>query len=213
MFTGLIEDIGAISGLRPQGDGRRIAIRTAIPLHEVKLGDSIAVNGACLTAETLAADVFEVVAGRETLERTTVGDLRVGQHVHLERALRLGDRLDGHLVQGHVDGIGRVIRAYDAKESWVLWLELPTRLSRYVAEKGSICLQGVSLTVNEVSGPTARVNIVPHTRRATRLADLRPGDRLNVEVDVLAKYVERMVGPGDSSGSETWQKLGLGPKH
>lgn len=211
MFTGLIEDVGSIVGVTPQGNGARLRIRTAIPLAEVHKGDSIAVDGACLTAESWEGDTFEVVAGRETLERTSLRGVTPGRKVHLERAMKLGDRLDGHLVQGHVDGVGTVIRSYEARESWVIWVELPTELTRFVAEKGSICLDGVSLTVNEVSGATARVNIVPHTAAVTLLGARRTGDRMNVEVDVIAKYVERLLGPGAASGGgAAWlRKLGM----
>lgn len=193
MFTGIIEDVGTLVRVTPEGGGRRLGIRTAMPLGEVRIGDSIAVRGACLTVERHAGDVFEVVAGQETLAATTVGALREGSRVHLERALQLGARLDGHLVQGHVDGVGRVIRSEDARESWVLWVDVGAELAPYVATKGSICLDGVSLTVNEVDGSAARVNIIPHTARETCLGDLRPGDRVNVEVDLLARYVARLL--------------------
>ncbi len=211
MFTGLIEDVGEVVGTVPVGNGRRIRVRTGIELADVALGDSIAVNGACLTAEALDSDVVEVVAGKETIQRTTVGELRPGSRVHLERALRLGDRLDGHMVQGHVDGMGKIVRSYGDRETHVLWVDLPDRLSRYVAEKGSICIDGVSLTVNEVSGTTFRVNVVPYTADATLLGARRPGERVNIEVDVLAKYVERLLGtaPGADKTWEQLQRLGV----
>lgn len=193
MFTGLVEDVGTLVRIQPQGSGRELAIRTRLPIPEIAVGDSIAVDGACLTAERFEADTFIAVAGAETLAHTTLGDARIGRSVHLERALRLGDRLGGHLVQGHVDGTGRVTSARQERESWVMWVELDPALIRFVAPKGSITLDGVSLTVNQVDGASLRVNIVPHTARVTRLGGLRAGDRLNVEVDVLAKYVERLL--------------------
>jgi riboflavin synthase len=196
MFTGLVEDVGEIVGVRPTGRGRSLEIKTALPVQELMLGDSVAVDGACLTVDAKGVDRFVAVAGRETLARTTLADARPGRAVHLERALKLGDRVGGHLVQGHVDGVGRLERVESGSESVVLWIALSAELARYVASKGSICLDGVSLTVNELDGCRARVNVVPHTARVTRLGALRAGDTLNVEVDVLAKYVERLLGGG-----------------
>lgn len=208
MFTGLVEDVGEIVGVSPQGDGLRLRLRTRIPLGEVAIGDSIAVDGACLTAERLTGDVFEVVAGRETLDRTTLREARQGRKVHLERALRLGDRLGGHLVQGHVDGTGRVTRSFQASESWVLWIDVGP-LARYVVPKGSITIDGVSLTVNEVQGDTVRLNLIPHTVAVTRLGGLRVGDEVNLEADLIARYVERLLGGhlGDSDLLSRLQRL------
>jgi len=205
VFTGLVEDIGTIAAIRPRGVGRALSIRTAIPLEEVSLGDSIAVNGACLTAESFDSDTFIAVAAAETLAKTTLGALRVGARVHLERAMRLGDRLDGHLVQGHVDGTGQVSSIRDQRESIVLWVGLPAELARFVAPKGSIAIDGVSLTVNEVHDTGFRVNLVPHTAAVTRLGELRSGAAVNLEVDVLAKYVDRLLGGG--AGGLTLDKL------
>ena len=194
MFTGLVEDVGTVVHVTPRGAGRSLAIRTRIPLDEVRIGDSIAVNGACLTAEQCQGEVFTALAGRETLTRTTLGGLRAGETVHLERALKLGDRLGGHLVQGHVDGVGEVRRSVDAGESWILWVAVPEGLARYVAEKGSLCVDGVSLTVNELADGAVRLNLVPHTAASTRLGSLRAGAAVNLEVDIIAKYVERLMG-------------------
>jgi len=207
MFTGLVEDVGTIVSVARQGDGRELTIRTALPMAEVALGDSIAVDGACLTVETLGADRFTAVAGRETLDRTTLCHAAPGARVHLERALRVGDRLGGHLVQGHVDGVGRVVRVEPARESLVLWIEAPPELARYVAPKGSVTVDGVSLTVNEVDAARFRVNIVPHTARVTRLGGFTAGVPVNLEVDVLAKYVERLLGLPPPDGGLTFDKL------
>lgn len=198
MFTGLVEDIGTLSSIRPSGAGVRLTIRSGLPLDEVKLGDSIAVDGACLTAEAFEDGGFVVVAGRETLVKTSLAGAKPGRRVHLERAMRVGDRLDGHIVQGHVDGVGTVLSMDERQESWVLWMRVPPDLTKFVAPKGSITLDGVSLTVNEVVGERCRVNIVPHTARVTRLATFRPGQRVNIEVDVLAKYVERLLQSRDA---------------
>ncbi|MBN2800142.1 MAG: riboflavin synthase [Deltaproteobacteria bacterium] len=210
MFTGLVEDAGTLAAVRPLGSGVVLEIRTGLPLGEVKIGDSIAVNGACLTVESVGADRFSVTAARETVEHTTLGGLRPGAALHLERAMRLGGRLDGHLVQGHVDGVGRVQRSTIERESVVLWVEVPRDLERYVAAKGSICLDGVSLTVNEVRGSAIRVNLIPHTGAVTHLAALRAGDRLNVEVDVLARYLERLFGADARRGDVTMDALARG---
>jgi riboflavin synthase len=205
VFTGLIEDVGTIRSVQPAGRGSRLTIATSIPLEEVALGDSIAVDGACLTADSFVPGAFVAVAARETLARTTAGRLRAGDRVHLERALRLGDRLDGHLVQGHVDGQGTVLSNDERQESWVLWVRLPTELARFVATKGSITIDGVSLTVNEVHTDRFRVNIVPHTARVTRIASFRPGQPVNLEVDVLAKYVDRLL--GSTEGPDLMDRL------
>ena len=193
MFTGLVEDVGTVASVRPEGNGHSLVIRTAIDTAGITLGASVAVDGVCLTATATTKDTFTAVAGRETVERSTLRHLRAGRKVHLEQALRVGDRLGGHLVQGHVDGVGQVLRSTSERESHVLWVELPREIERYVAAKGSICLDGVSLTVNQLDGLSARVNVVPHTAKSTRLGGLRAGDFLNIEVDILAKYVERML--------------------
>ncbi|MBA2321668.1 MAG: riboflavin synthase [Deltaproteobacteria bacterium] len=208
MFTGLVEDAGVVTSITPRDGGRVLAVRTRIPLAEVRVGDSIAVDGVCLTAETVGGDVFTAIAGRETLAVTTLDDVRVGRTVHLERALAVGDRLGGHLVQGHVDGVGRVRSAARAGESWIVWVTPPPDLARYIAVKGSICIDGVSLTVNELDGDDFRVNLIPHTTAVTRLGDLRAGDRVNLETDVLAKYVERLLGRGPGLDADTLRRWG-----
>lgn len=225
MFSGIVEDLGVLVSATPRGAGRTLVIRTRLPVDTasdlrgegtrpgLRLGDSVAVNGACLTVEALSRpDQFTVSCGRETLERTTLGRARPGDRLHLERALRLGDRLDGHLVSGHVDGIGSVLSVEHQQESIVVWVEVPAELASFVAEKGSICLDGTSLTVNEVRQRALRVNLIPYTADATTLASRRPGDSLNVEVDLIARYVARLLEPvlGEPSaqaGGLTREKL------
>lgn len=197
MFTGLVEETGEIVAITRRDNARVVRIRTAIPLSEVAIGDSIAVDGACLTVAEKAGETFTAVAGRETLDKTRLGAARAGDRVHLERALRVGDRLGGHLVQGHVDGLGTVVESRPAGESHVIRIELPEALARYVAAKGSVTVDGVSLTVNEIEGRVFRVDVVPHTAEVTTLATRSPGERVNIEVDVLAKYVERLLGAGE----------------
>jgi riboflavin synthase len=211
MFTGLVEDIGTVVAVSPKGNGRLLTLRTAIPLSDVALGASIAVNGVCLTAEGFSGDTFTVTAGKETLDVTTVGGLKKGRRVNLERALRVGDRLGGHLVQGHVDGVGQVKTVTRDRESLVVWVDVPKPLRRYVAVKGSITVDGVSLTVNELSGGAFRVNLIPHTVGETTLGERGPGNPVNLEVDLLARYVERLLAePGESLTFERLRDLGYG---
>jgi len=207
VFTGLVEDLGEVVAVTPRGSGVQIAIRTSIPLSDVSIGDSIATDGACLTAETIQGDVFTAVAASETMALTTLKGITAGRKVHLERAMTMGGRFGGHLVQGHVDGVGVVVRAEQAAESRVLWIELPASLSRYVAAKGSICVDGVSMTVNEIEGHRFRINAVPHTQGVTKLGSMSTNDRVNVEVDILAKYVERLLGGARADGGVTLEML------
>jgi len=193
MFTGLVEDNGEIVAIVPAQGGRALRIRTRIPLGEVAVGDSIAVDGVCLTVESTSGDTFTATAGRETLSRSSLAQVRAGRKVHLERALPIGGRLGGHLVQGHVDCAGTVVESRSDGESWVLWIDIPGAEARYVAAKGSICVDGISLTVNEIRDTRFRVNIVPHTAAVTHITRCAPGDRVNIEVDILAKYVERLL--------------------
>jgi len=203
MFSGIVRDVGTVVGATPEGNGRRLFVQSAFPSvgsDAVSLGDSISVNGACLTVDTLAPDGFEVVLGRETIDRTTLGGLAVGSRVNLERSLRLSDRLDGHLVAGHVDGVGSVRSATREAESIVIWIDTPAEIVRYVAEKGSITVDGVSLTVNEVRGEGFRVNVIPFTAANTTLGRLDAGARVNLEVDLVARYVQRLLTGGSEPG-------------
>jgi len=196
VFTGLVEGTGQIVAVEPVGKGHVLRIETSLPVAEFEIGESIAVDGVCLTVEETKGSVFSVIAGSETLALTTLDESTKGRDVHLERALQLGGRLGGHWVQGHVDGVGRVTAADRVGESLVLWFEIADHLMRYVTSKGSICIDGVSLTVNEISADSFRVNIVPHTQRVTRLGVAQPDDRVNIEVDILAKYLETLVSRG-----------------
>lgn len=227
MFSGIIADIGTVIAVRPCGNGRVLEIRTSFEVappgaagvgiadrNRVGAGDSIAVNGVCLTVDAVRPPgVFSVSCGAETLDCTNLGQLRPGGKVHLERALRLGDPVDGHLVLGHVDGVGRVREARRVRESLVLRIEAPGELGRYIAVKGSIAVDGVSLTVNEVAGSLFRVNIIPYTAEHTCLGALTPGDAVNIEVDMIARYLERLLGTDRARGGlspERLQALGFG---
>jgi len=193
MFTGIIADIGTIADKQDREGGLRLRIATkALDMSDVQPGDSIAVNGVCLTAIKLEANSFTVDVSKETL-RCTVGLEQLGAHVNLEKALRLADRLGGHLVSGHVDGVGEVLDFINLGESWKLSVGAPKELAKYIAAKGSITINGVSLTVNRVEGAVFEVNLIPHTLQQTTLKDLHPDSRVNLEIDMIARYVERMM--------------------
>ena len=194
MFTGLIEDIGVVETSERTDDGARLRIASALTT-ELELGDSIAVNGCCLTATALDSDHFETEAMNQTLEVTALDSVEQGSRVNLELAMRVGDRLGGHIVQGHVDGVGTVTSVEDDGFARRVRVNLPTQLLLYVVDKGSITLGGVSLTIAEVGDTWAEVSLIPDTLERTNLGDLAPGDRLNVECDVVAKYVERLMSP------------------
>lgn len=194
MFTGIIQAVGKIAALEPKGADLRVRIATGkLDLGDVRLGDSIAVNGVCLTAVELPGDGFWADVSGETLARTTLGELRVGQAVNLEKALTPTTRLGGHLVSGHVDGIGTVVRRWEDGRSVRFRVRAPDELAKYIAQKGSICVDGISLTVNAVEGAEFELNIVPHTLQETTMGGYAAGTRVNLEVDIIARYLERLL--------------------
>lgn len=194
MFTGIIGAIGEVVGLQQRGGDVRLRIRTGkLDLSDVAMGDSIAVNGVCLTAVELPGDGFVADVSRETLSLTSLGRLKPGSAVNLEKALTLATRLGGHLVSGHVDGLGTVIERHDDARSVRFTIEAPEELARYIAHKGSITVDGTSLTVNAVSGRRFELNIVPHTLQETIMDGYAPGWRVNLEVDLIARYLERLL--------------------
>ncbi len=195
MFTGLIEEVGTLRDVRRSTAGA--AMRVECALSDLALGESVAVDGACLTVTRLRPDGFDCDASAETLSCTTLDDASTGRRVHLERALRLGKRLGGHLVSGHVDGVGHLVARRAEGDAARVTFEVPDRLAPFVASKGSVCIDGVSLTVNEVDGSRFGVVLVPFTLNETTFVERPVGARVNVEVDVLAKYVARLLGrPG-----------------
>jgi riboflavin synthase len=192
MFTGIVAAKGSVRAAVATDKGARVTIAAGgLDLSDVRVGDSIAVDGCCLTAIELAADAFAVDVSQETMD-CTVG-FAVGRSVNLEKALRLSDRLGGHLVSGHVDAVGEVRRFEAMGESWLLEVRVPEALARYLARKGSVTVNGVSLTVNRAQGTRFAVNLIPHTLAVTNLKELRPGSRVNLEVDLVARYVERLL--------------------
>ncbi len=194
MFTGLIQDVGTIESLDRGTDGARLRIATSLAA-EIELGDSVAVNGVCLTATTIDAHGFETEAMNQTLEVTSLGGLEVGGGVNLELAMKASDRLGGHIVQGHVDGVGEVVSIEDDGFAKRLRIALDPGLLRYAIDKGSITLDGVSLTIADLGESWVSVSLIPETLERTTLGDAAPGRKLNVECDVVAKHVERLVGP------------------
>jgi riboflavin synthase len=193
MFTGLVARAGVLAGRAARGPGARLVVRGAFADEPLALGESIAIDGACLSVVALHADGFEVDASAETLSRTTLGQLALGRKVNLERALRAGDRLGGHLVTGHVDAVGSLVDRHAVGEALHMSFALPRELSRFVAEKGSIAINGVSMTVNAVGAGTFDVAVIPITQQATNLGVLGVGERVNLEVDLIARYVARAI--------------------
>ncbi|HKM60929.1 MAG TPA: riboflavin synthase [Acidisphaera sp.] len=196
MFTGLISALGTIRAIRPIGQDRDMRLTIAAPWPDVAaipVGASIACSGCCLTTVAVGADTFDVEVSAETLARTTLGRWREGTRVNLERSLRLGDELGGHLVSGHVDGVGEAVSVAPENGSHRWVFRVPVDLARFIAVKGSIAVDGVSLTVNEVGRDSFGVNIIPHTAEVTGFSVLRPGDAVNIEIDMLARYVARLA--------------------
>jgi riboflavin synthase len=194
VFTGLIQDIGTVESIDAGSDGARLRVATALG-KEIALGDSIAVNGACLTAVAVDETGFETEAMNQTLEVTALSAIDAGDRVNLELAMRASDRLGGHIVQGHVDGVGELAAAADDGFARRVRVALGPELLRYAVDKGSITLSGVSLTIAELGAEWVEVSLIPETLERTNLGDLTPGSKLNVECDIVAKYVERLMGP------------------
>jgi riboflavin synthase len=202
MFTGIIEDKGKVLRVEYQGQGKRLNVELPPYLTEVQLGDSININGVCLTIVEKKEQVIELDLSQETLQKTILGELREGDQVNLERALRLTDRLGGHIVTGHIDGIGMIVGKRKERDFFQLRIRIPESVSRYVVQKGSIAIDGTSLTVNKYQEGEIQMTLIPYTIEKTTLRDKQVGDRVNVEADILGKYVEKLFGRGDrKSGS------------
>ena len=198
MFTGLIEGIGKISGIRRTRNEMKIAVTPLFDTGDSRLGDSISVNGVCLTITEMREGSLSMDVSGETLSRSTLGLLKVGDHVNLERALRLMDRLGGHLVTGHVDGIGKILKKEQVQTSWMIRIGIDEALSRYTIEKGSVAVDGISLTINACENSYFEVNIIPQTGMMTTLLRKKIGDPVNIETDLIGKYVEKLFSKGRS---------------
>jgi len=202
MFTGIIEDIGTVEAVAERGGSAHLAVATAIPLQTLKIGDSIAVNGACLTVVAITGRLFKADVSAETLSKTNLRTLRRGDRVNLERACALGSPLGGHFVLGHVDTVGRIAERSERSGSLLFAIEIDEDTGRYIVAKGSVAVDGISLTVNRHERNRFHVNIIPHTSAQTNLSSKKPGDRVNIEADILGKYVERLLKPSGRMNEE-----------
>lgn len=209
MFTGLIEEIGTVEAILPRGRIFDIKVRAKTILEDISIGDSISISGVCQTVTAFDSYTFTVQAVSETISRTTFVSMKKGDIVNLERALKLGDRLGGHIVQGHVDGTGRILSKQASGNNFDITITPDPGLSRYIVKKGSITIDGISLTVTHTRSGNFGVTIIPHTLGATTLEKIRIGDRVNLETDVLAKYIEKLIEPGDSLTTERLKSLGF----
>ena len=207
MFTGIVRDMGTIASMEARGGDVRLRVRSeGLPWSDYEVGESICVNGVCLTAVALYDDGFDTDVSTETLNVTALGGLAAGSPVNLEPSLSLGDRLGGHQVSGHVDCVGKVVDSHADARSIRLTIELPKEYSRYIARKGSVTVDGVSLTINEVSGNRFELNIIPHTAEVTVIGQYRVGSTVNIEVDLLARYLERLLGKDEDGMSVEFLK-------
>jgi riboflavin synthase len=209
MFTGIIQAVGEVAAMQPSGGDLRLRIHSGkLDLGDVALGDSICTNGTCLTVIELPGDGYWADVSVETLNFTTLGDLKPGSRVNLEKALTPASRLGGHIVSGHVDGVGEVVSLQEDARSWRFVLRAPDELAKYIAHKGSICIDGTSLTVNAVHGAEFELNIIPQTMAETVFGEYQPGSRVNLEVDVIARYLERLM-QGDDAAKPGAGKLSM----
>ena len=209
MFTGIIEEVGRVAAITQQGEKRRLTVSCSKLLPELKRGDSMAVSGVCLTAVDLSSNSFTADLAQETWKRTSFSRIHEGALVNLELPMRANGRFDGHVVQGHVDGTGRLVSMAPTEggNDYVLTIHVPSELTRYIVEKGSLAIEGISLTVATVEGVEVRVAIIPHTAEMTNLGSLRPADPVNLEVDVIAKYAEKMITSQKAQSSLSIEEL------
>ena len=210
MFTGIIEELGRVRGLERRGEGVRMVIEARAVMEGTREGDSIAVNGVCLTAVDVSADSFAADGSRETLQRSTLGRLRAGSVVNLERAVTPATRLGGHIVQGHVDARGRFLSASEHGGSWTVRISYPPDVARYLVFKGSVAVEGISLTIAALTDEYFEIAVIPKTWAVTNLSHLKPNDEVNLEADIIAKYVERILAvgrPGEGAPTLTMERL------
>jgi riboflavin synthase len=203
MFTGIIEGLGTVSGIQSVGQGKRLSITSDISLDQSKTGDSISVSGACLTAVAINGSRFEADVSPETVARTTFGQIKVGDRLNLERAMRLSDRIDGHLVTGHIDGTGVIRQTKMTDNAFIVTIDIPEPLLRYMIKKGSVAIDGISLTINMCHPESIELTVIPHTARFTTIGLKKRGDLVNIETDMIGKYVERFITTAsDSEGQK-----------
>ncbi len=202
MFTGLVEGIGKVKSVRRVHDDMKVTIAPPFDVSDCRIGDSISVNGVCLTVTDMSDSVFSMDVSGETISRSTLSEIRQGAEVNLERALRLSDRLGGHLVLGHVDGIGKILKKESQQRSWIIRIGIDSKLSRYIIEKGSVAVDGISLTVNRCENDFFEVNIIVQTGKETTLLKKNAGDQVNIETDLIGKYVEKLFLKDGSSREE-----------
>ena len=207
MFTGIIEGLGTIRAIRPVGKGRHLAIESDVHLEGMSTGDSIAVNGACLTAVRIEEKRFEVDVSPETVSKTTFGTIRIGQRVNLERALRLSDRIDGHLVSGHTDGVGVLSQRKASANAIFITIGVPEALTRYMIVKGSVAVDGISLTISHLEREHFEISVIPHTAKLTTISDNKIGAPVNIETDMIGKYVERFLPSAGKKGAKSEQTV------
>lgn len=206
MFTGLIQEVGTIVSITPNTEGKEFLIRAPELISEIKIDDSVATNGVCLTATKIEGDAFRVQAIHVTLEKTSLGHLNVGSKVNLELSLRPMDRLGGHMVQGHVNALGKIKKIEKAGNNWEIEVSIPTELRKYMISEGSIALDGISLTIARLTDSSLTVAIIPHTLEKTSLSSKKVGDVLNIEVDMVAKYIENFLRFGKDKQNEEWAR-------
>ena len=209
MFTGIIEGLGTITELRQSGQGKRLALEADFLLGHTKIGDSISVSGACLTVVAIEGKCIKVDVSPETLARTTLGRSKIGDRVNLERALRLSDRIDGHLVSGHIDGMGTLKHKKNTGNAIIITIGVPESLSRYMIKKGSVAVDGISLTINNLGIDGFDVSIIPHTAKLTTIGFNKVGDLVNIETDMIGKYVERFVTERQYNDKETEKSVDM----
>ena len=209
MFTGIIEELGRVRTVERRGEGVRMTVEARVVTEGTREGDSVAVNGVCLTALDVRPDSFAADGSRETLQRSTLGRLRAGSPVNLERAVTPATRLGGHIVQGHVDARGRFLSSEEHGGSWTVRVGYPSGLARYLVFKGSVAVEGISLTVAALAEDHFEVAVIPKTWNLTNLSSLRPGDEVNLEADIIAKYVERILSVGSQTSEQPNESTGL----
>lgn len=210
MFTGIIEAVGHIQSLQPKGDDIRLTVSVGkLDMSDVKLGDSIATNGVCLTVVDYSDTYYSVDVSPETIKRSGFADYNVGSQVNLEKAMQASDRFGGHIVSGHVDGVGEVVSMQTIDRWLEVWIKAPDNLAKYLAEKGSITVDGVSLTVNEVDGARFMLTLIPHTLQETIIGNYKVGSKINLEVDLVARYLERLMLGDNAAESNTKQDISM----